>query len=102
MKIYRWFRYDVRRVDEATWEWTVYFKNEDAPRFGGMAKSEYARCRDREALGPRPKLSSLLQSRNWYCSPRSGCLRATHARRDSGAGSDHACGIEHWSRTPAV
>ena len=42
MKIYRWFRYDVRRVDEATWEWTVYFKNEDAPRFGGMAKSEYA------------------------------------------------------------
>jgi hypothetical protein len=42
MKIYRGFRYDVRRVDEATWEWNVYVKNENAPRFGGMEKSEYA------------------------------------------------------------
>jgi hypothetical protein len=42
MKIYRGFRYDIRRLDEATWEWKVYIKNEDAPRLGGMKKSEYA------------------------------------------------------------
>ena len=42
MKVYRGLLYDIRRLDEARWEWNVYFKNEDAPRFGGMEKSEYA------------------------------------------------------------
>jgi hypothetical protein len=42
MKIYRGFRYDIRRLDEATWERSVYIKNEDAARLGGVKKSEYA------------------------------------------------------------
>ena len=36
-------------LTKATWEWNVYFKNEDAPRFGGMAKSEYAAERASQA-----------------------------------------------------
>jgi hypothetical protein len=45
MRTYRGIRYDIRRFDGDRWEWHVYFKNEDAPRFGGMEESEDAAVR---------------------------------------------------------
>jgi hypothetical protein len=48
MKVYRGLLYDIRRLDEGQWEWNAYFKNENAPRFGGMEKSEYAAVRASE------------------------------------------------------
>jgi hypothetical protein len=45
MMVYRGIRYDVRRFDDGRWEWHVYFKNENAPRFGGLEESEDAAVR---------------------------------------------------------
>ena len=55
MKIYRGFRYDIRRFDEATWEWNVYIKS-----LGGMEKSEYAAER-----ASQDSIDQLIERSNW-------------------------------------